>query len=634
MSEAAATQSPDGWSVARPRDERSFASWTTGRDAVAALGLAYGPALFAVTLFVALVFVLAGLADGLAMCGIRPCAPIGAGLAIAASLVLLTGGIAGLLAYAAFAPVRPVDPADAIYLRRSDAPELFERIDTIADTMGIERYDSIQLSSQCNAAVERNTALFPMRRPARLMIGLPMLEALSEAELCSVIAHEFGHLRHDSRWIDVLARAAMAVDRSVMLLRGLRLHAGAERYAHLWGQRAEPIRLALARRAERDADAAAVGYSGADVAASALIRATIVMRAESEIHRRIRERLGSERPGIVRPDRLLRRWQQRFEGGRDRTRMLHAALIWRTRRIDSHPMLTDRLLRMGQTPRVPVRLGHAASRLLGARRASIREQVWLAWRQATAQQRSERTAEARWIAMRWRDLGRSDAASPLSALEAIERADLAWRMGDPALAIGPLRDAIAVAGRWPRLEHRLATCLSEIGDEEGFWRMLDLAEQGSSLAGEAAAWVADRCALDGDLEQAHAFVQRHEAACRSALRTGRASRRMPTKQAVAGPQLPGVGKQLLLDCIDMHWSITGAWLARVDSAARANEPAWLLVVDSRHGVAADEERLQRQRLSDQLYTLPFHVTLVDDATWRGRRLARQIRNLTGSALSA
>jgi hypothetical protein len=464
------------------------------------------------------------------------------------------------------------------------------------------------------------------------MLGLPLLEALPEDELMSVVAHEFGHVIHDGFWSGALARSCSLVTRMTAVLGQIGLGGLATQLAEHWHAATDNVRMRVCRSAERAADACAARVAGAEVAAAALIRSTIVTRAETAIQRKACDRVRVAAAPDVRPDIWLRRWQSRFERRRHRGDIVRAALIWRTGRADSHPVLADRLAALGVTPRLPVPLTRPASALLGASLPVVRARTYRAWRQSIEPGWSETHLHMRWLARRLAELDRQARSGPLATLEVLERADIAWRLLPPRAAIAPLRDAIRRTGAWPRLVFRLATCLSETRDEEGFWLMLDLAEGASELAAEAAATVADRLARDGDLERAHTYVRRREHEQARERRAERSVSGFEVGAPLLAPALSPGALGLLLTVTEMHASIAMVHAARRSEARVDGGAPHVLVVDALPGLAPDEALLMRDRLSEQLALLPFQVSLIGENCWLDRRLAARVRRLPCSQI--
>ena len=79
-------------------------------------------------------------------------------------------------------------------LSKSEAPQLFQLIDRVAQSLGIPTVNDVELTHDFNAWVTQTGI---GRRPC-LGIGLPLWFALSKQEQVALIGHELGHLcNHD-----------------------------------------------------------------------------------------------------------------------------------------------------------------------------------------------------------------------------------------------------------------------------------------------------------------------------------------------------------------------------------------------------------------------------------------------------
>ncbi|MFC6596171.1 M48 family metallopeptidase [Kitasatospora paranensis] len=90
---------------------------------------------------------------------------------------------------------RPRDgAAGGLPVTREQQPELWARVDRIAALTGVRGPAEIRLVPDVNAGVREETRLLGLvPGPRHLVIGAPLLLGLSEGELDSVLAHEFGH---------------------------------------------------------------------------------------------------------------------------------------------------------------------------------------------------------------------------------------------------------------------------------------------------------------------------------------------------------------------------------------------------------------------------------------------------------
>lgn len=87
------------------------------------------------------------------------------------------------------------DRSHLLEITRSDEPELFKLIDDIVEEVDTTFPKKVYLSSDVNASVFYDSNFWSMFFPIRknLQIGLGLVNCVSEEELKSILAHEFGH---------------------------------------------------------------------------------------------------------------------------------------------------------------------------------------------------------------------------------------------------------------------------------------------------------------------------------------------------------------------------------------------------------------------------------------------------------
>lgn len=136
------------------------------------------------------------------------------------TLLIVPGGIAlGLLVGTGFAALtvlrgKPIEPT-GIALYRADAPELWSTLDELADAVGTRVPDQVWLSPLANAAVVEQPRLLGLRPGRRyLLLGFPLLQGLSLAQVRAVLAHEFAHFGHSDGRLTALGHSGhLAVGR-------------------------------------------------------------------------------------------------------------------------------------------------------------------------------------------------------------------------------------------------------------------------------------------------------------------------------------------------------------------------------------------------------------------------------------
>lgn len=169
---------------------------------------------------------------------------------------------------------------EGVRLRRAEAPALFAAIDEIARRSEAPRPSRVLLDARTSAGVAERPRLgiFPGWPRRYLILGLPLLAALSEEEFRAVLAHEFAHLRgrhgrFGNRiyrlreiWGRLLTQLAARPSLGVLPLRA---------FVGWYAPRFNAVSFALARRQEFEADRWAAGIVGARTAAGALLRLVV-----------------------------------------------------------------------------------------------------------------------------------------------------------------------------------------------------------------------------------------------------------------------------------------------------------------------------------------------------------------------
>ncbi|MGC8638926.1 MAG: M48 family metalloprotease [Isosphaeraceae bacterium] len=162
-------------------------------------------------------------------------------------------------------------------LSRVDAPLLFSSIDTVSRRLGVKPPGQVRLTYlPCCGVVA-------WRRSQALLIGLPLLRVLTQAELRAVLAHELAHLARgdatraarSARFVEGLE---LAVDQAGSQLRGP-LGAWARYCLREASWLIEPV----ARGQEVRADRLSAIIAGGGTAASALVKVAVVQPLFREV---------------------------------------------------------------------------------------------------------------------------------------------------------------------------------------------------------------------------------------------------------------------------------------------------------------------------------------------------------------
>ncbi len=154
------------------------------------------------------------------------------------------------------------------------ATQLWHAVRELAAASKTRPPDAILLVPDVNAAVTEDAKLMGLvggRR--RLYLGVPLLQALSVAQMRSVIAHELGHFsRQHTRLGAIAYRGRMAIQATVAQLEGRLSGWIFKMYAKVYFL----VEAAVSRRQELEADEASVRAAGRATAQSALRELPVV----------------------------------------------------------------------------------------------------------------------------------------------------------------------------------------------------------------------------------------------------------------------------------------------------------------------------------------------------------------------
>ena len=165
---------------------------------------------------------------------------------------------------------------DGRELQREQAPHLFDLVDEVKRALVGPEVHKILLSDEFNAGIVQvpQFGMFGWLRNY-LVVGLPLLKAVSPEEFRSILAHEFGHLsgkhgrfsgwiyRVRASWIEILTRIHQERHYASFIFEG---------FLNWYAPFFNAYSFVLARAQEREADVYSVDLAGKEIAGRSLVR--------------------------------------------------------------------------------------------------------------------------------------------------------------------------------------------------------------------------------------------------------------------------------------------------------------------------------------------------------------------------
>lgn len=288
------------------------------------------------------------------------------------------------------------DPA-GVELKRSDAPELFDFVDRTCKELKAKRPSKVLLTDEFNAAVSTMPRFGIFGQKVILLLGLPLMKALSPDQFKAVLAHEIGHIsgKHGgfAKWAyqmrEAWGRLIESQDET-----DHRFSALYKKFVEWFFPYFTAYSFVLMREHEKDADREAAKLAGARALGEALISIeTKGARLQDDFWRKVHEEnIASDKPS----ERIFTRMVNSlgFVADEQAAATLSKAVAVPTDHDDSHPSLADRLRLIeywtsGELPDLPadtaqdaatVFLGEASERFAAGFDAEWDEQADKTWK--------------------------------------------------------------------------------------------------------------------------------------------------------------------------------------------------------------------------------------------------------------
>jgi Zn-dependent protease with chaperone function len=341
----------------------------------------------------------------------------------------------GLVAIATFW-VQPTPLSDR-EIHRTEFPELFAVIDRLSGELKTPKIHHVVVTYDHNAAIYQTPHLgWPEWHQNYLILGLPLLQSLTPAQLEATLAHELGHLaNHDSSFTGYIFRVRrmweqLTADNNLFILQ----------WFFRWY---EPLIKAYSFVSVRDreyaADALAKRMTSPEIAASDLIQTYIYQYYLQEHFNRqldLQARQSPTPPTDV-VTQMLAALRQPLDP--------QIAQVWlglilgqATDTDDTHPCLSDRLAAVGYpvptdwTPQ-PIDCT-AAERFFGDRLADLAAELDLQWAESRKSAWLRQYYQARYQHEYLGTLNFQATLAPLSTHNATIQADLTGELAGDAAA--------------------------------------------------------------------------------------------------------------------------------------------------------------------------------------------------------
>jgi Zn-dependent protease with chaperone function len=301
-------------------------------------------------------------------------------------VLLLTGTLSFFIIKAL---IVKMEMPEGYYLQREEAPKLFEMIDTLRLRLNTPQIDAIVLDSEFNASVAQISAygMFGKKRNV-LVLGIPLLTALSQQQFTAVLAHELAHTSNSDTALGArIYRLRMSWGR---LLHSLEENEQFgtfifKKFFQWFYPRFDAYTFAMARQEEYEADRSAAAVTSPQAMGGALAVTSV---AAPYFYRDFYSELFEECAKTNSVPQPYSNFAQKFQSLSDKeaSHYFSEQLEEESYMTDTHPCLRDRLSALGVATELPERQQESALEYFFAypgRVISDFNNMWLDYNQDT-----------------------------------------------------------------------------------------------------------------------------------------------------------------------------------------------------------------------------------------------------------
>lgn len=501
------------------------------------------------------------------------------------------------------------DPPQGRPLTQAEAPALFAEIERIRAAIPGPKPHQVLVTDDYNAAVAEHARLGALGGWRNyLILGLPMMSAMSPDQFRAVLAHEFGHFgAGDSRMTGRIYRMRVLWGR---LQQQFSERGGFffKRFFAWFGPKFNAYSFVLARAQEYAADAASAKLVGAAPAAEALVIARIGHDyQESQVWKPVWQRVPLDPEPTARPFAQLLEGGHRYGDWNDAEARLQRAMLHRTNWSDTHPALNDRLAALGRAATVPPAAPQSAAAVfLGPTAEVLAKEFDERWRASVVQPWRERHEQRQQERRELAEIEeKSGSEAGLDTQQRWRRAVLTETVHDAATAL-PLYRAFADAHpEVAEARYAIGQILLRQGDESGIALIDAVMRQDPNAIKPGAELIHDFLMERGREAEVKPYIDAWQA--RDEL-----ERRAAAERAEFRPKDDYLGHgaddeqvaRLREACAGLKW-LGRVWLVRKKVEVFPEQPAYLLLATPRwyrsiKAAKAEAELRQALNLADTL----------------------------------
>ncbi|MCL1474720.1 M48 family metallopeptidase [Argonema antarcticum] len=482
-------------------------------------------------------------------------------------------------------------PPIGLPLTRQEAPRLFALVDELTSKLQAPKFHHILLTNELNAAVMQRPrlGLFGWQQNY-LIVGLPLMQALSQSQFRAVLAHEFGHLSgNHSRFAGWIYRVRKTQEQIWQRLHQSGQHGSSvlfDRFFNWYIPFFSAYSFVLARINEYEADRCAAELAGSKNAAEALINIQLKVKLlESEFWPSVEKQVYQQ---IEPPATIFTNMSAALANSlplESANRLVEQALKLKTNNSDTHPCLRDRLYALGYLTNkgqelplpAPVKIS-AAQELLGDTLNKLNAYFDRTWQQEMSTHWRQKYAYIQEVQKKLEALETKAQTQALSPEEAWERAGWTVEIKGESAAIPLLREVLITEPDRSEASYTLGSILLRQNDPDGINYIEEAMKKDPEYVLEGCDLIYYFLMQQEKVEEAKAYQKRSEAHYNLILLAQQERSNLSEKDKFIHHNLPQATVDRLRQQLSGYPQIKEVYLVRKDLKYFPEKPFYILGV--------------------------------------------------------
>lgn len=558
------------------------------------------------------------------------------------NLMLLKMAIAPAVAAAAILQALSVSfpKPQGVRLDRGSSPALFAMLDEVRAPLKAPAFHEVLLTEDFNAAVSQvpRLGLFGWQRNY-LLLGLPLMQALTPQQFRAVVAHEAGHLSGNhgrfGGWIYRVRQTWIQVLEEMHKSKQRRTAAWFRRFFDWYAPCFSAYSFVLARGNEYQADRCAAEVAGTSAASQALVALELhgrflQERFWPELYKQVEQK--PQPPPVF--EALTQAFQTQF-APEDARAYFHQALGAETGTLDTYPSLSDRLRALGykanleeafQEALTQFGTESAAAHCFGPNAAAPQAQLEQEWVKQAApgwEKQHRQIQEGRIYLSGLNEKAQNGSLTP----------EEAWRQACLTLSCGKTEDAealfqkvIAEDPAHSGAQFALGKVLLQQNNPNGLSHLEAAMTADPDTTLEACATAADFCQRQGRREEVAQFQRRAEER-RALLRQAHAEREEVGSSARFEPHgLSPAATEELAAQLQQFRDVKTAYVVRKTVKYLPEHPFYVLWIVPGFITSSKNQDILRQIAPQIKFSGQMHIFVVDGSDLRILKIRRSCKD--------